>query len=58
MLFYQERQDIIKDLSEIQVKLDHLIWAYKKDDLMPILNNKDLEWPEWLIKFFENNSQN
>jgi hypothetical protein len=58
MIDYEERQDIIKELSNIQVKMTHLLWAYNKKDLMPILNNKDMEWPEWMVKFFEEKLEN
>lgn len=57
MLDYEERQDIINDLCKIQVSLEHLKWAYTKEDLMPILNNKDMEWPEWLVKLFIDNQK-
>jgi hypothetical protein len=58
MLDYEERQEIIKELSNIQVKMEHLIWAYNKKELMPILDNKDMEWPEWMSKFFEEKLEN
>jgi len=53
MLDREERQAIIKDLSDVQVKMEHLLWAYKHNDLMPILNDSDFEWPEWMVKFFD-----
>ena len=58
MLDYEERQDIISDLATVQVIMEHFIWAYTKKELMPILDNKDLEWPEWMVKFFEEKLEN
>lgn len=57
MIDYIERQEIINTLSGIEVQITHLLWAYKKKDLMHILNNKGMNWNEKLVKFFEENAE-